>query len=144
MIHIRIVQECINVEGASVMTYDGVPFRSNHQVGGTDASYTSQLLDAVIILYQNHEAGNVIIQCAIHHFINDISLGQTVMRKRCFLIIYHDCDGALILQIFADPFIGQLTAVHPFRSDLVLRFLCVLRVLCSICCHFILCRKSVI
>ena len=144
MIHIGIIQECIDIERAAVMTYDGIPLRRDHQVGRTYASYASQLLDAVIVFYQNHETGDMVIQSTVHHRVDNVCLRQSIMWKCGLLIVNHNSNGTLILQIFADPLIGQFTAVHTFRSNLFRFFFGVFCVLCFIRCHFILSGKSVI
>ena len=135
MIHIGIIQECIDIERAAVMTYDGIPLRRDHQVGRTYASYASQLLDAVIVFYQNHETGDMVIQSTVHHLVDNVCLRQSIMWKCGLLIVNHNSNGTLILQIFADPFIGQLTAVHSLTGLFLSRSF-LLGGICGFVCFF--------
>ena len=74
MIGTCLVQILIHIERTSVMTDDGIPFRSQYHVRRSDAADTSNLIHTLIILKQRHKSCNASVQRTVHHLIYHICM----------------------------------------------------------------------
>ena len=105
------------------MEQNGIPFKGPVREIVAQASHISDSghILPVPVLDYGHETGDVSFYRA---FIQNVSLGKTVMGKSGRIIGNHDRDGTLVSNIPINPLVRQSAAHHAFlrRNILCRRF----------------------
>ena len=109
-------QIIINVERAAVMADYCIPLLREQDICRTYGTDAADLLDFAPVLVHRHQTGNPVVGCGVHQLIDNVRLGKAVVRKRALIIVNHDSDRSLVLDVFADRKSGQLARIHSFGN----------------------------
>ena len=100
------------------MAQNRVPFLTKQDVRRTDGTNASHLLDGAPVLEQAHQTCNAVVRRRVHQLIHNVTVWNAEMRKRSLVIVHHDGNRPLILNLLADRLSGQLTVIHIIRKDI--------------------------
>ena len=113
-------QIVIDIERPAVVAQNGIPLLSQKDVGRADGADAPCLLNRPPVLEQAHQTCDAIVRGGIHQLIHHVAVRNSEMRQRTRVVVDHDRNRSLVLNLLADRLSGQFTVIHIIGKNICL------------------------